>query len=471
MKKAKKLLCLLSVIAIIGMSLPTVTLAQEEVANELDRLAPLYEDANGQEYSFNEMNTNPELLNMFFEENYENAEIISTTVTDETEQVWERLTDLNEEIRQLRIVQLAVQELENRLLDIQNKQDESVNAAVLSYQDDFSLELSELDSSEISDILQQLDEYDLAAVESQVTQCLNEYAALEKQLEELGAVPTQEELSQTMLSEQNAPSPNTEEADVMTFADPPDLSAISGMYTLMKSYCTITVSGTAYTTYTIRVQDKPDGNRMYQSHDWFNMYRVNTINPNAVNDFTQNLFEGAVVAGVGSFAAPYLGKHGATAAKWVIKAIFHLANKADTTIVSLYTNQPAYQMKHSHTAQMKFVYIQDANGAWWQANAANKAEIIEAHHVSYQYYDCTAQENRPGYTYVEVDATMLGRYSSAEVDAVNYYHAYISSGGTPLYMDSARSTVGSLEYIGKNNGEEITTKITPFYAQYPIFLI
>lgn len=42
-----------------------------------------------------------------------------------------------------------------------------------------------------------------------------------------------------------------------------------------------------------------------------------------------------------------------------------------------------------------------------------------------------------------VDTFLNGRYSSAEVDAANWYHSFIAAGRDPLYMNPARSTVAA----------------------------
>ena len=255
-----------------------------------------------------------------------------------------------------------------------------------------------------------------------------------------------------------------------TALPPPDLSAVANLYTMVKSYCTVSVSGKQYTTYTIKVQDKPNGNRMYASHSWFTMYCINQVNPNAVNEFLGTMFEGAIVAGVGAFTAPYLGTYGAMAAKWVVKGVLALIHKADTEITLLTTNENIYEIKNNNTAQMKYVWVQDSGGSWWLANSANKAEIFEDHHFSFQYYDCIRGENRPFQDSVKVSTFLNGRFYSAEVDAANWYHSYTLYGADPLRMEPLRSTVGSLEYVGKQNGKEVKTKITPFYAYYPIGL-
>ena len=115
---------------------------------------------------------------------------------------------------------------------------------------------------------------------------------------------------------------------------------------------------------------------------------------------------------------------------------------------------------------MKYVYVQESNGGWKLTNAANEARIAEKHLFYYKYYNCVTGVNEPKQSDMNVDTLLPGRYSSAEVDAVNYYHGYSGQ-----FNGHIRSTVGSLRYIGKNNGKEYTTVVTPFYAYLPVNLL
>lgn len=476
----KRGLCFLITCAIITTNLPTTFASSYKDSSIIDMDA-LYEVSDITDYSFEELNDNPQLLDQFLDEKLEDAEVVSTTSTPEIDEIWDQLTALNLRISQLQEARMAAKELKQRLLKIQSVRKESATRLEeYDDQDEALMILSELEPEEIESILSELNSFDEAKTERALDEYYNEYAALEAELEALGATPTEQELQETLLSDQElqrsiglAQDDLTDQNSYATTAlPPPDLSAVANLYTMVKSYCTVSVSGKQYTTYTIKVQDKPNGNRMYTSYSPFTMYCINQVNPNAVNEFLGTMFEGIVVEGVGKFTAAYLQSEAAgKGAKWFVKAVLALIHKADTEITLLTTNKDTYRITINHTAQMKYVWVQDSGGSWWLANSANKAEICEDHHFSFQYYDCIRGENRPFQESVIVSTFLNGRFYSAEVDAANWYHSYTLYGADPLWMEPLRSTVGSLEYVGKQNGKEAKTKITPFYAYYPMQLL
>lgn len=441
--------------------------AEEPIFDAERSLDALYDNAEDYPYTTedelfttDELNSNPELLEAFLEGNYNNAEVISTTRTAEVEQVWAQMAELTMEVNLLRDTQAAAQQLESCLLQLQgtdtDKEPVQQDTAIVVLRERLNSQLATLNENEVSALLDEYENYDAAALDQRIVQCCAEYEALELQLEALGAVPTQEELEQTLFSMQ----------EITTRAAPPDFSMVEGVYSLLKTYCTISVGGKQYTTYTVEVQDKPTGHRMYQVNDSIYMYRVNTIDPNSANRFLANAFEASVAGGVGAFVAPYLGKFGAEASKWFVKAIFDLIGSSETEVTALQTDQPVYKIDNSNTSQMKYVYVQESNGGWKLTNAANEARIAEKHLFYYKYYNCVTGVNEPKQSDMNVDTLLPGRYSSAEVDAVNYYHGYSGQ-----FNGHIRSTVGSLRYIGKNNGKEYTTVVTPFYAYLPVNLL
>lgn len=475
----KRIWALISICALLTVTTPFVSAdglasgGTDDFASEHDYDAlyevPDLEETESDAYMLEEIQKDPQRMEAFLEEQAGNAEVISTTWTAEAEEIWNRLIDLNEKVRELETVQVAVQDLKSRLIAAQQGERvvyaEEQDLSVLTNLELLNMAVGQLEDEDMATILTELEQFDNAEIEREIQQYCSEYAALEIQLQGMGATPTEEELADTLYADM--PMGQTEGGAAR--AAPPELNC-ENLYTLLKTYCTVSVSGKTYTTYTIKVVDRPEINRMSQSRDWFDMYWGNTNHSDMVGEFLAEKFVG-VLSGVGDVLIEKGYVAIGAIVKWGPKALLALYEYFDIEVASLYTTQPTYQIRCGINVQMKYVWVQYSDGSWWLANSANRATITETHHFNFQYYNCQHEAYEWDPININNKIELNGRFNEAESDAAVYFDNYIAYYPDLYNMWPLRNKVESFTYYGKKNGKEIKQTIVPFYAYRPIDLI
>lgn len=207
----KRIWALISICALLTVTTPFVSAdglasgGTDDFASEHDYDAlyevPDLEETESDAYMLEEIQKDPQRMEAFLEEQAGNAEVISTTWTAEAEEIWNRLIDLNEKVRELETVQVAVQDLKSRLIAAQQGERvvyaEEQDLSVLTNLELLNMAVGQLEDEDMATILTELEQFDNAEIEREIQQYCSECAALEIQLQDMGATPTEEELADT----------------------------------------------------------------------------------------------------------------------------------------------------------------------------------------------------------------------------------------------------------------------------------
>ena len=476
----------------------------------------------------------PELRNQYINslDAAYDVEIVSSSNTAQTDEIWNKLTNLNLEIKELQKDQAVLTDLKNQLaayqeesvVNVEEKTESamaqvssdpmpSTDAEVESTSADINSEpvtedttdstLFDLDVDQAIDpedfltqenveiILSEIEKYEAQEIDSQLASLEQEYARLENRLNELGGGLTEEEYYNILMNEPNlqesiAQNESSVDAESEMVAaqtgnsNIPDFHTFVNMYTIYKSYCTVSVPGTGYSynTYTVSVQNKPTTDYLYDYCSNIPMY-VNAYNPDAVEEFLTSACEagmavgaGAIGGAVGGYISPIAGKVGSMVGKWTAKAILQLLGHGDDLITSWHSDKPAYQIAVGQTVYMKYVYVIDSSGSYNLVLSANRANLAEAHQFAYHYYDCITHEDTPFIATKSVSSRIEGIYSTAQQTAVEHYYDWCVVQGKVWSFDMClNASVGDLEYVGMANGKERKTKVEVIYAHWPSALM
>ncbi len=520
------------VCAIIVLNLPY---AIAEETSEQD-LSMIYETdtVDLASYSFQDINDDPELRNQYINSlgaAYE-VEIVSSSNTAQTDEIWNNLTNLNLEIKELQKDQAVLTDLKNQLaayqeesvVNVEEKTESamaqvssdpmpSTNAEVESTSADINSEpvtedttdstLSDLDvdqaiepedfltQEDVEIILSEIEKYEAQEIDSQLASLEQEYARLENRLNELGGGLTEDEYYNILMNEPNlqesiAQNESSVDAESEMVAaqtgnsNIPDFHTFVDMYTIYKSYCTVSVPGTGYSynTYTVSVQNKPTTDKLYDYCSNIPMY-VNAYNPNAAEEFLTSVFEAGLVAGagaiggaVGAYFSPIAGTVGSMVGKWTAQAIFELLDRDDDLIITWHSKDPVYQISVGQTVHMRYVYVIDSSGSYQLVLSANRANLEESHQFAYHYYDCITHEDTPFIENKVVSSRIEGIYSNAQQTAVKHYYDWCVVQGKAWSFDKClNASVGDLEYVGRANGKESKKIVKVIYAHWPSELI
>lgn len=369
----------------------------------------------------------------------------------------------------------------------ETKEEQQASLLTESQIQDAIRSLEQLDQTELSELKNQLAEYQEQKIEKPLEEKYSICDTIEQELDRLGAIPTDEELQNIVFGAKNlsqeatvgAPSDivdfdnDVAASAVVTASSTPDidLNHFREAFYITACYHNVTVQNyvgvsQTYRTYSVTFSDKaPAYNTLHRAYPAVVVLEGVYTNPEEAKDF---LYEKGktIISGLIGTAISQLPPVGA-----IVGDIIEYT--ASELLDNYWYDRPGrrepfysgngHHVKVDNHSTMRYVYVEDG-GEWYLSNSAQKCWSREKHTISYNYYDCYAGITKTQDIDYAFENMFYGSFDSALSDAAAYYACGQFTAMTPPLHSKA---LDEIKIAGRKGKER---KILKQRASLPLLI-